>query len=144
MAEILMIDDDPRSLELMALLMRASGHHALVAEDGAAGLELAYHARLNLILCDIQMPIIDGYEVARQLKGHTELSAVPLVAVTASALPGVRERALAAGFDGYLTKPIAPDQFVGQIEGFLSRTLPAAGGLYAHPHGVDHDDHSDR
>jgi two-component system cell cycle response regulator DivK len=143
MAEILIIDDDHRSIELVALLLRTSGYHPLVAEDGAAGLELACHAKPKLILCDIQLPIIDGYEVARQLKSHADLSPIPVVAVTACVLPGVRERALAAGFDGYLTKPIIPNQFVSQIEGFLSRSAPADKGLQPHPHGVGHDDHSD-
>ena len=80
----------------------------------------------DLIVCDVQLPDIEGFEVARWLKSHPELRAIPLVAVTALAMVGDRDRVLAAGFDGYLAKPIDPETFVRQIEGFLPLERRAA------------------
>jgi len=75
--------------------------------------------RPDLIICDVQLPEIDGCEVARRLKADAELRTIPVVAVTALAMVGDRDRMLAAGFDGYLTKPISPEAFVRQMEGYL-------------------------
>jgi two-component system cell cycle response regulator len=118
-ARILVIEDNPDNLELMAYLLRAHGHEVLTAGDGRQGLEVAARERPNLVICDVQMPAIDGCEVARQLKANERLRAIPLLAVTAYAMVGDRDRILAAGFDGYLAKPINPETFVSQIENFL-------------------------
>jgi two-component system cell cycle response regulator len=120
MARILVIEDDLASQELMVYLLRNFGHEPLAASDGAIGLALARSAVPDLILCDIQMPKLDGYAVAAQLKADPQLRAIPLVAVTAFAMVGDQDRVLAAGFDGYVTKPIAPDAFVSQAEAFLA------------------------
>jgi two-component system, cell cycle response regulator len=118
-ARILVIEDNLTNLDLMTYLLTAFGHVSLSAHDGEEGLYAAEHERPNLIICDLQLPRIDGYEVARRLKGHPELHAIPLVAVTALAMVGDRDRVLAAGFDGYIAKPITPETFVEQIERFL-------------------------
>jgi two-component system cell cycle response regulator len=89
------------------------------AHDGQAGLDAARREPFDLILCDVQLPKMDGYAVAQQLKGHPVLKRIPLVAVTALAMVGDRDRVLASGFDGYIAKPIAPEAFVGQVEAFL-------------------------
>jgi two-component system cell cycle response regulator len=73
----------------------------------------------DLIICDVQLPKVDGYEVVRQLKNDAELSRTPIVAVTALAMVGDRERVLASGFDGYVSKPIDPETFVAQVEAFI-------------------------
>lgn len=119
MAKILVIEDNPTNLQLMVYLLQAFGYTPLEAADGGTGLDLVRREAPNLILCDIQLPTLDGYEVARQLKRHPALSKIPLVAVTALAMVGDRDRVLAAGFDGYISKPIAPETFVGQVEAFL-------------------------
>jgi two-component system cell cycle response regulator len=119
-ARILIIDDDLASRELMTYLLQAFGHTLRCAHDGAEGLEAVRHEAPDLVLCDVHLPNIDGYEVARQLKGHPTWRTIPLVAVTASAMAHDRRQALAAGFDGYLTKPIDPETFVQQIETFLA------------------------
>jgi two-component system cell cycle response regulator len=119
-ARILIIEDDLASRELMSYLLQAFGHTLLCASDGAEGLEAIGRQVPDLVICDIHLPTIDGYEVARQLKGHPAWRTIPLVAVTASAMAHDRNQALAAGFDGYLTKPIDPDTFVQQIEAFLA------------------------
>ncbi len=116
---ILIIEDNWPSLELMSYLLRAFGHAPLPAWDGEAGLEAARRERPDLILCDIQLPGLDGHEVARRLKSDPSLKLVPLVAVTALAMVGDREKILASGFDGYVGKPIEPEKFVQQVEAFL-------------------------
>ncbi len=123
MARILLIEDNPANLELMRYLLSAFGHQVLTADDGEAGLEHACNAQPELILCDIHLPKMDGYEVARHLKAAPATRHIPLLAVSALAMVGDRERGLQAGFDAYICKPIDPLTFVGEVEQFL----PAAG-----------------
>jgi CheY-like chemotaxis protein len=104
-------------MELMAYLLRAFGHMVQEAVEGEVGLQLARYGPFDLILCDLQMPCMDGYEVARRMKSN--LPSIPMVAVTAYAMVGDRDKVLAAGFDGYIPKPINPETFVGEIEAFL-------------------------
>ena len=118
-ARVLIIEDKPTNLELMTYLLGAFGHTVLTAEDGNRGLEIADCEYPDLIICDVQLPDIDGFEVARRLKNHPRLRPVPLVAVTALAMVGDCDRVLAAGFDGYFAKPIDPETFVQQIDIFL-------------------------
>ncbi|QTN24843.1 response regulator [Rhizobacter sp. AJA081-3] len=119
MARILVVEDNPINLELMTYLLRAWGHETISATDGQAGLEAARRDRPDLVVCDIQMPGLDGYEVARALKADAALSSVPLVAVTAFAMVGDHDRALRAGFDGHFAKPIDPTQFMAELARFL-------------------------
>lgn len=135
-ARVLIIEDNPANLELMTYLLGAFGHTVLAAEDGCRGVESAERNCPDLIVCDVQLPDVDGFKVARQLRGNPELNRTPLVAVTALAMVGDRDRVLAAGFDGYLTKPIDPETFVGQIEVYLlcrqhspAQSGPAAPGV---------------
>ena len=119
MARILIIEDNPANMQLMAYLLRAFGHDTFEAAEGEAGLKTAQQESPDLILCDLQMPGIDGYEVAQRLRLEPQLRATPLVAVTAYAMAGDREKVLAAGFNGYISKPINSEQFVQQVEIFL-------------------------
>jgi two-component system cell cycle response regulator len=137
-ARILVIEDNPTNLQLMVYLLKAYGHTVLTAVDGEEGLQAAHREPPDLILCDVQIPRIDGYGVARQLKSHPSLRAIPLIAVTALVMVGDRDRVLAAGFDGYIAKPITPQTFVREVEAFLgsqnptpapSPGLPAPAGL---------------
>jgi len=128
-ARILVIEDNPANLDLMTYLLTAFGHTPLTAHDGEEGLQAAQRELPDLIICDMQLPTLDGYEVARWLKSHPDLRAIPLVAVTALAMVGDRDKVLAAGFDGYIAKPIDPETFVGQVERFLEherRSVPQA------------------
>jgi len=118
-ARILVIEDNPASLELMRYLLRAFGHAPLLTGDGVEGLEAARRVVPDLILCDVQLPGLDGHEVARQLKADGALRGIPLLAVTAYAMAGDRDKLLSAGFDGYLVKPIVPETFVAEVEAFL-------------------------
>lgn len=118
-ARVLLIEDNEANLELMVYLLNSFGYSTITARDGQEGLAAALREAADLIICDLNIPKVDGYEVGRRLKAHPELRKTPLVAVTALAMVGDREKVLAAGFDGYLTKPIVPEKFVGLIESFL-------------------------
>ena len=118
---ILVIEDNPANRELMTYLLKAFGYAVIAADDGAKGLELARREMIDLIICDIHLPGMDGYEVASRLKEHPVLCRIPLIAVTALAMVGDRDKVLAAGFDGYIAKPIEPEMFVGQVESFIHR-----------------------
>lgn len=118
MARILVIEDNPTNMQLMVYLLKAFGHEPLEASDGEAGLAVARREPLDLVVCDIQLPRLDGYGVAKAIKSHPALRHLPLVAVTALAMVGDRDKVLQAGFDGYIAKPIAPEHFVEQVEGF--------------------------
>jgi two-component system cell cycle response regulator DivK len=124
-ARILIVEDDPSSLELTAYLLDSAGYSTLLAREGGTGLRLALEASPDVIVCDLQMPVLNGYELVRRLMEDPSWRRVPLVAVSAFSMPGDRERALEAGFDGYLTKPITPETFVQEIAAFLPRPLPA-------------------
>ncbi len=104
----------------MLYLLRAFGHEAEGRSDGVAGYEAARDGAFDLVLTDILMPGIDGYEFARRMKSDARLASTPLVAVTALAMSGDRERIDAAGFDGYIAKPIEPQSFVADIETYLA------------------------
>jgi len=119
MGRVLIIEDNPTNLQLMVYLLTSLGHRALEAHEGAEGIEIAQREKPDLILLDIHMPRMDGYEVARQLRAHPHCSQIPLVAVTALAMVGDRERILAAGFDGYIPKPLDPERFPGQVNAYL-------------------------
>lgn len=120
MSHVLIIEDNAANLELMTYILDAFGHRVRSASDGAAGIAAARSEPPDVIICDVQLPRVDGFEVARQLKGDQALCAIPLVAVTALAMVGDRDRILAAGFDGYIAKPIEPEQFVRQVEAFIA------------------------
>lgn len=120
MTRVLVIEDNDVNLELMIYMLRAWGHEALTAADGKAGLAVARAERPDIILCDIQMPGMDGYDVARRLKADTALAHIPLIAVTALAMVGDREKAFQAGFDAHVSKPIDATAFMDA----LTRLLP--------------------
>ncbi len=113
---ILVIEDNAANLELMTYLLKAFGHKTVVARDGEQGLDEARRDPPDAIISDIQLPKLNGYELAAQLKKDPFLSHIPAIAVTAFAMAGDRERALSAGFDGYIPKPIEPESFVHEVE----------------------------
>jgi two-component system cell cycle response regulator len=118
-ARILVVEDNGPNRELVTYLLTAFGHTAEAARNGAEGWRRAQAEPFDLVLCDVLLPGADGFELARRMKSDPALAGVPLLAVTALALVGDRERMLAAGFDGYLSKPINPETFVREVEAFL-------------------------
>ncbi|MCW7542148.1 response regulator, partial [Aquabacterium sp. A7-Y] len=112
---VLIVEDNPMNRELMDYLLRAHGFETLSAVNGEVGLDIARRERPQLVLCDIQMPGMDGLEFARRFKQDEVLHGIPLIAVTAYAMVGDRSRILSMGFDGYITKPIDPPEFVAAV-----------------------------
>ena len=117
---VLVIEDNAANLKLLVFLLKSFGLEALSATNGRLGVEAALRERPDLILCDLQMPEMDGFEVLRHLDEAPGGRPAPVVALTAFAMVGDRERVLRAGFDGYLPKPINPATFVQQLEGFVA------------------------
>lgn len=126
---ILVIEDNPANMELMVYLLNAYGHQAMTAIDGLNGLAIARRERPDLVLCDVHLPGLNGYGVIAILKSEPTLASIPVIAVTALAMTGDRERLLNAGFDGYISKPVEPERFVGAIEQYLD--IPHAGSRHA-------------
>jgi two-component system cell cycle response regulator DivK len=112
---ILVIEDNEQNLYLMRFLLEKNGFEVIEARDGLTGIGLARAARPLVVLLDIQLPVMDGYAVAEELRGIPSLEGVPIIAVTSYAMMGDRERILAAGATDYIEKPINPDTFVDQI-----------------------------
>lgn len=118
--KVLVIEDNEQSLYLLRVLLEARGHGVAGARSGPEGIAASKGAVPDVILLDIQLPQMDGYAVARALRLIRSLDAVPIVAVTSYAMDADRARALEAGFDAYIEKPINPDTFVAQVEGVVS------------------------
>jgi len=117
--KILLIEDNAQNAYLVSYLMRARDWDVTHAPDGQLGLELADSTTPDLILLDIQLPGMDGYEVARRLRSMPALEKTPIVAVTSYAMPGDRENCLKAGCTGYIEKPIDPGSFAQSVESYL-------------------------
>ena len=115
---ILLIEDNEQNRYLATFLLEQRGHKVIWAPDGPRGIELARSARPDVILLDIQLPLMDGYAVARALRSVDALRHVPIIAVTSYAMVGDREKSLAAGCSGYIEKPINPESFVDQVARF--------------------------
>jgi CheY-like chemotaxis protein len=118
-ATILLVEDNEQNRYLATFLLEQRGHAVVPAVSGLLALELAVKVWPDLILLDIQLPGMDGHDVARALKSNPRFERVPIVAVTSYAMVGDREKAFAAGAEGYIEKPINPETFVDEIERFL-------------------------
>jgi len=121
---ILLIEDNEQNRYLATFLLEKNGYEVVSAVDGPQGIALAGQLLPRLILLDIQLPSMDGYAVARSLRCNPAIADTPIVAVTSYAMPGDRDRALEAGCDGYIEKPINPDTFVSEVARYLT---PATG-----------------
>jgi two-component system cell cycle response regulator DivK len=118
---ILYIEDNPENRMLMRRVLMAEGYIIEEAVDGQSGMQMAAESPPDLILMDINLPEIDGYEVTARLKQLPNMLGVPIIAVTANVMKGDREKTLAAGCDGYIQKPIDIDLLPSQIESFLKK-----------------------
>ncbi len=118
---ILVIEDQQDNRQILRDLLTSADFEVIEAVDGEAGLAAAAAHKPDLILMDVQLPGIDGYEATRRLKGDALLRDVPVIAVTAHALSGAEEEARAAGCDGYISKPISPRQLLAKVREYLSR-----------------------
>lgn len=120
---VLVIEDNEQNLYLVKFILEKNGYQVHAAMDGQTGIDLAHQLKPGLILLDIQLPVMDGYAVARNLRSNPQLSGIPIVAVTSHAMVGDREKAMAAGCNGYIEKPINPDTFMSEVELHLNKEL---------------------
>jgi two-component system cell cycle response regulator DivK len=121
MATILYIEDNDDNLFMLVRRLRRRGFEVLTARDGEAGVDIALSELPDLILMDLVLPVLDGWEATRKLKSLRETRAIPVIAVSSHAMSGDREKALAAGCDDYHTKPIDFERLVITIETHLDR-----------------------
>lgn len=122
---ILIIEDNETNLQLMVYLLQEYGYLTMTATNGLAGLAAISRERPDLVLCDVHMPGLNGYEIAQRVKADAELRKIPIMAVSALAMVGDREKGLAAGFDSYISKPIDPKSFIKQVEEILGKETSA-------------------
>lgn len=116
---ILVIEDNEQNLYLATFLLEKNGYEVITAKDGFEAIEKVKVEKPHLILMDLQLPEMNGYEATRRIKSIQEISHIPIVAVTSYAMVGDREKALAAGCVGYIEKPFMPETFVSEIEKYL-------------------------
>lgn len=118
---ILVADDNALSRELIRELLESSGHMILEAQDGREALELIRSREPDLVFLDLQMPLQDGFSVIRELRSEPRFRKLPVIAITASAMMGDRERAISAGFDSYITKPVDLSAVEAKVKTLASR-----------------------
>ena len=117
--KILVVEDTEDNRQILRDLLGAAGYDLIEANDGAEGVAKAAEHRPDLILMDIQMPVMDGYEATRRIKADPALKAIPVVAVTSYALSGDEDKARAAGCDDYIAKPYSPRQMLAKVRGIV-------------------------
>jgi two-component system, cell cycle response regulator DivK len=114
-----MIEDNEQNRYLATYLLEHHGYDVVAANNGREGLAFLRDSSADLILLDIQLPDMDGYQIAAALKSEAHTANIPLVAVSSFAMAGDRQRALKAGCDGYIEKPIDPDRFIQQLQQYI-------------------------
>jgi len=121
---ILVIEDQEDNRQILQDLLTSADFEVIEAVDGEAGLAAAAAHRPDLILMDIQLPIVDGYEATRRIKANPSLRAIPIIVITSYALSGDDDKARAAGCDAYFSKPFSPRQLLAKVREYLSPTTP--------------------
>jgi len=122
---ILVVEDNSQNMRLMSDILNAAGYQVLQAEDGSQGWKLAQEHRPGLILMDIQLPDISGLEVTKRLKNDKELKSIPIIAVTAFAMVGDKEKIIEAGCDGYIPKPFSVPDVLQTVKRYCCATIDA-------------------
>ena len=121
MTKILLVEDSEMSRDMLARRLARRGYEVVIAVDGAQGVTLAQTEAPDLILMDMNLPVLDGSEATRQLRAVPATRSIPIIALTAHAMSGDREKALEAGCDDYDTKPIELERLLGKIEVLLKK-----------------------
>jgi CheY-like chemotaxis protein len=119
MAKILLVEDNEMNRDMLSRRLERRGYQVVMALDGQQGVDLARSEKPDLILLDMSLPVLDGWEAARQLKADEQTRAIPVIALTAHAMSGDREKALESGCDDYDTKPIDLNRLLGKMETLL-------------------------
>jgi CheY-like chemotaxis protein len=125
MAKILLVEDNEMNRDMLSRRLERRGHSVVMAEDGQRGVDLARSELPDLILLDMSLPVIDGWEAARRIKAEQATNAIPIIALTAHAMAGDREQALQAGCDDYDTKPVELKRLLTKIESLLEKKAAA-------------------
>lgn len=133
--KILVVDDEPDSLEVASLLLEMCGAEVVTATNGKEGLEAVRQHRPIFVISDLSMPVMSGWQMLHALKTDRATIDVPVVALTAHAMTGDRQRAIAAGFHNYLTKPLRPDTFIRDLLNVVMDT-PVIAGLISQNQGA--------
>jgi two-component system, cell cycle response regulator DivK len=120
-SKVLYVEDNPQNMRLVRKILKHAGYTVLEAEDGLTGLDVARGEHPDLILMDINLPDIDGLEATSRLKAEADTAAIPIIALTANAMVGDREKALQAGCDGYLPKPISRQDLLTTVAEFIGQ-----------------------
>ena len=124
MRKILLVEDNEMNRDMLSRRLVRSGYEVIIAEDGARGVAMVTSDRPDLILMDMSLPVIDGWEATRRIKATPELRKIPIIALTAHAMATDRDKALEAGCDDYDTKPIELQRLLGKIETLLAAAGP--------------------
>ena len=119
MARILLVEDDEMNRDMLSRRLLKRGHEVIIAVDGQQGVDFATNENPDIILLDMSLPIVDGWGVAHRLKGDPATRAIPIIALTAHAMAGDREKCLEAGCEEYDTKPVEFKRLLGKIDGLL-------------------------
>lgn len=119
--KLLLVEDNEMNRDMLSRRLVRRGYEVVLAEDGGQGIEMARSSRPDLILMDMSLPVIDGWEATRQLKAADDTRHIPVIGLTAHAMAGDREQAIAAGCDEYETKPIDLDRLIGKVEALLPK-----------------------
>ncbi len=122
--QVLVIDDEPDASEVTQYLLEMYGANVMTASSGNQGLELVHIHKPRFIICDVSMPDVSGLDVVKQLKSQPATNAIPVIALTAHAMAGDREKLIAHGFQNYLSKPVRPETFVEQLVDLLAEVFP--------------------
>jgi CheY-like chemotaxis protein len=125
MPDILIVEDNPVNQKLIAFLLARSGYSYDVAENGAVALDRLEHAAYRLVLLDMMMPVMNGYDTIKAIRAQDRFKHLPVIALTANAMKGEAEKCRAAGCDDYIAKPYSKDQILGAIAALLAKTRPA-------------------
>ena len=120
MSKILLVEDNEMNRDMLSRRLVRGGYEVIIAEDGARGVAMATSDRPDLILMDMSLPVIDGWEATRRIKATPELRKIPIIALTAHAMATDRDRALEAGCDDYDTKPIELQRLLGKVQTLLA------------------------
>ena len=124
MWKILLVEDNEMNRDMLSRRLERKGYEVVVAEDGKQGVAMAQTEKPDLVLMDMSLPVLDGWEATRRLKANALTSAIPVIALTAHAMSSDREKALAAGCDEYETKPVEMNQLLKKMVGLLGPSTP--------------------
>ena len=120
MITILLVEDNEMNRDMLSRRLKRKGYNVIIAVDGAEGISMSMAEKPDLILMDMSLPVVDGWETTKELKNNAQTQSIPIIALTAHAMTGDREKALAAGCEDYDTKPIEFKRLLGKIKALVS------------------------